>query len=297
MARTRLAVLLLAPFVAGLAVSTLLPDEVPVRRAAVAAPVVLAPPASVTSTIAVPAPTGSPTPLPRPIRKPRGTSRPDVEAILEAFDEDRPLDAAALAVVRATVEDAAAEVPLRYGCLRALLATEGSAALPGLCDLYGRDDAGALRSMIAFSVSRGAGPEDAALLLRLVDGAARTDDRGRYYALEAVVDAATRDEPVRVGPDLVVRLREGLHELARGAADEKVRVDAICALGSVAERDPRARDQLEALAASAPSEEDRLDAAFALRRADGERGARALAAVGPTLREPELRARWEAQDE
>lgn len=296
MARTPLVVALLLAVPLGRLVGAALgPDEVARAERPSARPVAALAAAGTAAPSAPASTPPAPLPAPAPVRAAAATA-PDVEAVLEALDEGRPLDAAGLALVRATVEDAAAEAPLRAGCLRALLDADGLRALPGLCDLYGRDDAAPLRPLVAQAVAAGAGPQDAPLVGRLLEGAARADERGRLLALEAAVRASTRGEaPARLGDELDDRVRSGLLELARGpASPEAARAGAIAALGELAGRDLRARDALADLAAGARDAEDRLDAAVALHRVDANRGERALDAVGATLDDPLLRARWAA---
>lgn len=213
-----------------------------------------------------------------------------IEDLLEAVDDDRPLAPDDLARLEAAWTDGALDLPLRAGALRAVLERGGREALARAVDAFDRAEVAGLREHLAHAVARGAGPDDAALVERLVDraAAARDDEgerAGELAALAAVRAARREDDPVRVGPALEARLARALEELARTSPG----ADPIEALATLAT--PAALDALDALARAAREEERRLDAALALSLADPTRGAAALDAVAPTLTDPLLRDR------
>ena len=196
----------------------------------------------------------------------------DAASILDRLDEGHELSGAEAAALRRTLEDPGAEVPLRAGALRALLAAEGRALFPALLDLFGREDAAPLRPLLARAVARGSGPEDGPLLLALVEASERANDPAALLlALESAVSAAGRDpedDPTRLDPAFEARVVRGLTSLVQhGDASPAPRVRRN-ALGALAELGtPDARRALADLASSAPDPADREDASLLLESA------------------------------
>ncbi len=221
-------------------------------------------------------------PLPqRPAPAPPTPRTLSAEAVLEALDEGGVLDPAGEVALRAVLDDAAADVPLRAGALYALLDARGRALFPHLCELLGRPDGAPLWPVAAQAFARGCGPDDAHHLVALLDAAGRLGEvHARGLAAEAAVLAATRDaedEPTRlgaVGPRLLGELRA----LATGD-DPVARRDALDDLARLGTVDPEATRLLEARALEAPDAEERLDAALLLRSLDARRAERALEAL------------------
>lgn len=208
-----------------------------------------------------------------------------VDDLLEALDDDpdHPLSADDLARLEAAWLDGDLDLPLRAGALRALLARGGRGALARVVDAFDRDEAGPLREHVAHAVSRGAGPDDAPLLARLLDRA-RTADAAALAALAAVHAARRPLDPVPLGPALEARVVRTLAALpAEHAADV---AEALAAL-----RTPDAVAALALRAEAGDDDEARLEAALALAEVDPDRAAPALARLRATLTCPLLRDR------
>ncbi len=235
-------------------------------------------------------------PLPaRPAPAPPTPARRSAEAVLEALDEGAVLDAVGETALRAVLDDAAADLPLRAGALYALLDARGRAEFPRLCELLGRPDASPLWPVAAQAFARGCGPDDAHHLAALLDASERLGEtKARSLATEAAVLAATRDaedEPTRLG-GLGPRVLGTLRALVTGD-DPVARRDALDDLARLGTIDPGATRLLEERAMDAPYVEERLDAALLLRGLDARRAERALEALS-TCDDPHVRARLAA---
>ncbi len=259
-----------------------------------------------TRTVAAPVRVEAPTPRPsaptfvpplpqRPAPAPATPRSVSAESVLEALDEGGALDAAGEIALRAVLDDAAADVPLRAGALYALLDARGRAEFPHLCELLGRPDAAPLWPVAAQAFARGCGPDDAHHLAALLDASERLGEtRARSLAAGAAVLAATRDaedEPTRLGA-VGPRVLATLQTLVTGD-DAVARRDALDDLARLGRLDPEATRLLEARALEAPDAEERLDAALLLRGLDARRAERALEALAE-CDDPRVKARLAA---